>query len=90
MEFQVDPTDMGTRAASRYGFVAIGIFSKKGVCTPIESKSPNDMAAALQKTLSELGYRVSIMLDEGGAIEGKFVELAMENDVEIVKSRAGG
>ena len=81
MEFQVDLMDMGSRAVPRYGLVAIDIFSKKGACFPIDSKSPDDTAPALEKVFSELGHPVSIMLDEGGEFEGKFAELAKENEV---------
>ena len=90
MEFQVDLMDMGSRAAPRYGFVAIDVFTKEGVCIPILSKSPDDTTPALQKVFDELGYPVYIMLDEGGEFEGKFAQLAKDNEVEIVKSRTGG
>ena len=89
-EFQVDLMDMGSRAAPRYGFVAIDVFTKKAVCIPILSKSPDDTTPALKTVFEELGYPVSIMLDEGGEFEGKFAQLAKDNEVEIVKSRTGG
>ena len=89
-EFQVDLLDMGERAAPRYGFVAIDIFSKKGACFPIASKVASLTAEALHKTFGELGYPASIMCDEGGEFQGEFAAECKKEDVEIIRSRTGG
>ena len=89
-EFQVDLLDMGETAVPRYGFTAIDIFSKKGVCVPIRSKLASETAGALRKTFEELGYPSSIMCDEGGEFQGEFAAECRKEAVEIVRSRTGG
>jgi len=89
-EFQVDLLDMGAKAIPRYGFVAVDIFTKKGVCIPIRSKLAKDTAVALRTTWEELGYPSSIMCDEGGEFQGEFAAECKKQDVEIVRSRTGG
>ena len=89
-EFQVDLLDMGEDAGPRYGFVAIDIFSKKGVCFPIRTKFASETAQALSKAFAELGYPASIMCDEGKEFQGEFSEKCKEEYVEIIRSRTGG
>ena len=81
---------MGVRAVPRYGFTAIDIFKKKGVCIPIRTKVASETTEALQKTFAEIGYPTSIMCDEGGEFQGEFAQEAAAQDVRIIKSRTGG
>ena len=89
-EFQVDLLDMGETANPRYGFTAIDIFSKKGVCFPIRSKLASETAEALRKMFDELGYPRSIMCDEGKEFQGEFAAECKKEVVEIIRSRTGG
>ena len=43
-EFQIDLMDMGQGRVPRYGFVCIDIFSKKAVCIPMKTKTPQECA----------------------------------------------
>lgn len=89
-EFQVDLLDMGEAAVPRYGFTAVDIFSKKGVCFPIRSKLASETVEALRKMFGELGYPSSIMCDEGGEFQGEFAAECKKEAVEIIRSRTGG
>ena len=89
-QFQVDLLDMGENAIPRYGFVTVDIFSKKGSCFPIQTKTASETAEALSKTFRELGYPDSIMCDEGKQFQGEFSAKCKDENVNIIRSRTGG
>jgi len=90
-EFQVDLLDMGNSVKPfRYGFVCIDIFTKKGVCIPIRTKTPEVTTKALKETFREIGYPASTMCDDGTEFKGEFAEECRENEINIVLSITGG
>lgn len=88
-QYQIDLADFGERAMPRYGFVAIDILSKKAACIPLLNKTPKGTAAALQTVFDELGYPVSVMVDEGGEFFADFAKLCENSNVQIIRSRTG-
>lgn len=87
-QFQVDLMDMGARAAPRYGFVAMDIFTKKVFVKPIATK--DQAHTAVDEMFEALGHPTEIMLDEGGEFKGRFKQEVEQESVQILMSRTGG
>ena len=80
--------ELGTSVPEyRYGFIAVGNFTKMVSVIPIENKQPDEIIRALKKIIENLGKPKRIYSDEGGAFNSnKYIKCINKQNIKHIQT----